>query len=587
MFRRAQKKSKPTAYVITEAEAPEDHGPSFHVRARSGRARQGERAKTRIMMCAVVFVFVFATLGVRLAFVSFGAITPTAKIASLQLDDAPRPELVDRNGALLATDLPVIALEIAGGDVWDARETAQKIAGILPDINAEVLEQKLSEGRYVEVRADLTPAEREAAFSLGLPGVRFAARGKRFYPQADLAAHVIGHGEPGKGGVMGLEKAANAWRGEGQMVASIDIRVQQIVEDELAASMEKFSAVAAWGAVMDVATGEIIALASLPDFDPNAPGAAPADFRRNRATYDRYELGSAFKTFTAAAAIESGVASEASPFDAREAIQVADRRISDFHGENRILTLSEVVQYSSNIGIVRVAGELGVERQKAFLKQLGMFEALPIELAENRPPQLPVRWGPVEAATVSYGHGISVTPLHLLSAFSAVINGGRFHNPTFVAATAPTKSHEVFSNETSIVMRRILRRVVTDGTATYAEVSGFFPIGKTATADKPSASGGYNRNTRIASFVGAIPGYAPRYAILVSFDEPQPLKETYGYATAGWNAAPAFARIAARAAPILGLAPVNEAAALSAFVTGDTEPVREARLQNLQMEQRQ
>ncbi len=587
MFRRAQKRPRPTAYVIAEAETSEAHGPSLHIRARSSRARHGERARTRIMMCAVVFVFVFAALGVRLAFVSFGAIAPDAKIASLQFDDAPRPELVDRNGALLATDLPMIALEVAGYDVWDASEVAQKIAGILPGIDAAALEQKLSEGRYVEVRADLTPAEREAAFSLGLPGVHFDTRSKRFYPQADLAAHVIGHGEPGKGGVMGLEKVANAWRGESQMIASIDIRIQQILEDELAASMEKFSAIAAWGAVMDVATGEIIALASLPDFDPNAPGAAPADFRRNRATYDRYELGSAFKTFTAAAAIESGIATEASPYDARGDYQVADRRITDFHGENRILTLSEVVQYSSNIGIARAAAELGTDRQKSFLKQLGLFEALPIELIENRAPDLPARWGPVEAATISYGHGISVTPLHLLSAFSAVVNGGVYRNPTFIAARAPPMEREVFSNDTSVAMRRILRRVVTDGTATFAEVPGLFPIGKTATADKPSASGGYDRNTRISSFVGAVPGYAPRYAILISFDEPQPLKETYGYATAGWNAAPAFARVAARAAPILGIAPVNEATALSAFVTGGEALRREAHLQDLKMEQPQ
>ena len=571
--------------MIAEAEAHDADGPALQVRARSSRARHGDRAKTRIMMCAVVFVFVFAALGVRLAFVSFGAIAPTAKMTAMQLDDAPRPELVDRNGALLATDLPVIALEVAGQDVWDPREAAQKIADVLPDIDAATLERKLSEGRYVEVRSDLTPAEREAAFSLGLPGVRFAARGKRFYPQADLAAHVIGHEEPGKGGVMGLEKVANAWRGDAQLVASIDVRIQQILEDELSTSMEKFSAIAAWGAVMDVDTGEIIALASLPDFDPNAPGAAPADSRRNRATYDRYELGSAFKTFTAAAALESGIAEETTLYDARGAYQVADRTITDYHGENRILTLSEVIQYSSNIGIARAAAELGPDRQKDFLRALGLFDPLSFELAENRSPDYPTRWGPVEAATISYGHGISVTPLHLLTAFSAVVNGGVYRDPTFIAATSTPKGREVFSKDTSIVMRRILRRVVTDGTATYAEASGFFPIGKTATADKPSATGGYNRNTRIASFVGAIPGYAPRYAILISFDEPIPLKETYGYATAGWNAAPAFSRVAARAAPILGLSPVNEATALTAFVTGEVEPVREARLRSFEMEQ--
>jgi cell division protein FtsI (penicillin-binding protein 3) len=577
MFKRARTRSKPAAYVISETETAQLLDHSYHIKARTGRVRQAERAKTRIMMCAAVFVFFFAALGGRLAFISFGRIQPAGRLAAAQLFEVSHPEIIDRNGALLATDLPMIALEVAGRDVWDAHETARQLAKTLPGVNAPALEEKLREGRYEEVRADLTPAERRAVFDLGLPGVRFNARMKRFYPQADLAAHIVGHGEPGKGGVMGLEKVANQWRSDAPMRASIDIRIQQILEDELSASMEKFSAEAAWGAIMDVATGEVIALASLPDFDPNAPGAAPADSRRNRATYDRYELGSAFKPFTAAAALEDGVANEATPYDARGAFRVADRMIKDFHGENRVLTLSEVVQYSSNIGIARVAGDLGTERQKAYLKKLGMFDALPMEIAENRSPELPAHWGPVETATIAYGHGIAVTPLHLLTAFAAVINGGVYHNPTFIAVDRKVEGRRVFSNDTSAVMRRILRRVVTDGTAGYAKAPGYFPIGKTATADKPAA-GGYDTNARISSFIGAIPGYAPRYAILVSFDNPQPLKETYGYATAGWNAAPAFSNIVERAAPILGLLPVNEATALAAFVSGEAESIQEANL---------
>lgn len=576
MFKRLRSRAKPTAYVICEAETVEAVQEALQVRACGGRTRLAERAQTRIMMCAVVFVFIFAALGVRLAYISFGQIKPAAYLASINLTDAPRPEIVDRQGALLATDLPMIALEVAGREVWDANEVASKLSGVLSAIDAVMLEEKLREGRYVEVRTDLTPAERRAVFDLGLPGVRFASRVKRFYPQADLGAHVIGHGEPGKGGVMGLEKIANNWRAEAPLRATIDIRVQQILEDELVASMQTFDAKAAWGAVMDVATGEVIALASLPDFDPNAPGAAPADSRRNRATYDLYELGSAFKSFTAAAALEDGIATETSTYDARGRLRVADRNITDFHGENRILTLSEVIQHSSNIGIARVAGDLGPARQKAYLRQLGLFEALPIELAENRSPQLPTQWGPVESATIAYGHGISVTPLHLLTAFSAVVNGGVYHEPTFVV-DRDIRGQRVFSENTSAVMRRILRRVITDGTAEYAQAPGYFPIGKTATADKPSV-GGYDKNARIASFVGAVPGFAPRYAILISFDDPQPTEDTYGYATAGWNAAPTFARVVSRAAPLLGLSPVNEAMALEAFVSGELSRYQEASL---------
>jgi cell division protein FtsI (penicillin-binding protein 3) len=572
---RTRRAPKPVAYVIADLNGPEPPTSDARIRAQSCRARKSVRAKNRILMCAVAFVFVFVSLGARLAFVSFGAVEPQAGGMKTIAANAPRPEIVDRNGALLATDLPVIAVEIAGGEVWDPREAAQALAGALEGVDALALEQKLREGRYVEARSDLTPTERQAVFELGLPGVRFAARTKRFYPQADLAAHVVGHTEPGNGGVMGLERVINQWRGAEPARASIDIRVQQILEDEISAAMEKFAAIAAWGAVMDAATGEVIALASFPDFDPNAPGAAAADFRRNRAVYDRYELGSAFKPITAAAALDAGVATETAKYDARGSFQVANRRIRDFHGENRVLTLSEVIQFSSNIGAARIAGDLGPARFKTYLQKLGLLEAAPIALAERREPDLPAKWGPVETATIAYGHGISVTPLHLLTAFTAVVNGGRYCPPTFFMLEGPPQDRAVFSKETSAVMRRILRRVVTDGTASFAEVPGLFPIGKTGTAEKP-ALGGYDNDARISSFIGAFPGYAPRYAVLVSFDEPQPLKETYGYATAGWNAAPTFAKIVERSAPILGVAPVNEAEALAAFVTGEFEPARES-----------
>lgn len=578
MAKRKRSAGKPTAYIISQTAPTPAVGQEATVRAQGARTRHAERARIRILMCAVVFVFVFASLSVRLAFISLGKIEARTPLAAAPLAESKRPEIVDRRGALLAADLPLISLELAGREVWDPKETAEKLKTILPEIDAPSLEQKLRRGRYVEVRTDLTPAERQAVFDLGLPGVRFATRIKRFYPQADLAAHVIGHEEPGKGGVMGLERVANEMRGDGPMVAALDIRVQQIVEDELSAAMEKFQAKAAWAGVMDVHTGEIIALASLPDFDPNRPGAAPPDFRRNRAVYDRYELGSAFKAFTAAAALDSNVATEDSDYDAREPYRVADRRITDFHGENRVLRFSEVVQHSSNIGIARMAAELGAARQRAYYEKLGLLDRLPMALHENRAPEPPGQWGPVETATLAYGHGISVTPLHLLTAFAAVVNGGVFHNPAFLRTTDKHEGRRVFSPETSAVMRRVLRMVIVDGTAEYAEAQGYFPIGKTATADKPAA-GGYDRNTRIASFVGAAPGYAPRYAVLVSLDEPQPLKETYGYATAGWNAAPTFSRIITRAAPLLGLSPVSEEDALAAFEAGEQRAFREARLQ--------
>ena len=535
----SRRHTKAKAYVIEDSSPMPARAPG-DVAVAGTRARLAKRSKRRIGMCAVVFFAAFASLGVRLTYLTLGGPASFSAMAhNAAVDDFPRPEILDRNGKILATNLPMIALEIAGAETWNPAETASLVAATVDDVDVAVLEQKLRAGRYVEVTAELTPAQQDAVFNLGLPGVRFQPRAKRYYPQRDLAAHIVGHTEPGKGGVMGVEAFLDRRLADGPLTTSVDVRVQQVVEHELINAIDKYHAKAGWAAVMNATTGEVIALASLPDFDPNAPGAAEADWRRNRATYDRYELGSAFKTITAAAALEAGVATETTQYDARGNYKIADKIIRDFHGENRILTLSEIIQHSSNIGIAKIAAELGVEKHKAFLEALGLFEPLAIELNENRAPELPWQWGPVEAATISYGHGISVTPLHLLSAFCAVVNGGEYRTPTFIKSTGAPKGKQVFSSDTSLTMRRILRRVITDGTATFAEAEGYYPIGKTATADKPSR-GGYDRSTRISSFLGAFPGHAPRYAVLVSLDEPQVIKETKGYATAGWNAAPVF-----------------------------------------------
>mgnify|MGYP002400915633 CR=1 FL=1 len=557
-------KRKARCTVIEDCASSDRLSPE-RIAATSRRSRTLAVARRRIMMCAVAFLFAFSLLAVRLSVVSFGSLEDGRRLASVS-DDPDRREIVDRNGVLLAVNLPMRSIEIAGREVWDAHETAAAVAGVFPNIDAAALEEKLSAGRYVEIQEKLTPAQEEALYALGLPGVRFKPRARRLYPQGKSASHVIGHTELGKGGVMGLERVLNEWRRMDPLTASIDIRAQQILEQELAAALEKFHAKAAFGGVMDVRTGEIIALASLPDFDPNAPGASPADFRRNRAVYDRYELGSAFKLFTAAASLETGAATEDSTYDARGAYKVADKVIRDFHGENRVLTLSEVIQYSSNIGAARMAAALGPERQRAALKRFGLLDPLPIELAERRAPELPWQWGPVEAATISYGHGISVTQLHLLAAVASVVNGGVYHAPTFLKSGA-SAGDQILSEETSAAMRRIMRRVISDGTASLAEAPGYYIIGKTATADKP-ARGGYDRNARISTFVGAFPGYAPRYAVVVTLDEPQAIEGTWGYATAGWNAAPTFAAITRRLAPIFSVLPVEEDVALAAFESG-------------------
>ncbi|MEZ5921380.1 MAG: penicillin-binding protein 2 [Parvularculaceae bacterium] len=569
MFKRRDKK-RARCYVIDEGRQPAE--PAIErISAESRRKKNLASANRRIGLCAVAFGFAFSALALRLVLVSTG--TPPTRVAvSASQNDKARPEIVDRNDILLAANLPMRSLEIAGREVWSAKETSVKIASVLPDIDAAALEEKLAAGRYVEVKTRLTPAQEKEIFSLGLPGVRFRPHIRRFYPQSKIASHIVGQVEPGKGGVSGLEYVLDEHRAIQPLISSIDIRAQQIVEQELEKSLLKFKAKAAMGAVMDVHTGEILALVSLPDFDPNDPGAYPADFRRNRFVYDRYELGSAFKLFTASAALEDGVATERTTYDARKPYRVADRLIHDFHPENRVLTFAEVIEHSSNIGAAQMAEALGPKALKSMLEKFGLLDPLPIDLVEKRAPEPPKKWGPVETATVAYGHGISVTPLHLLTAASSVVNGGVWRAPTLIRSDAHRPDRRVISENNSAIMRRVMRNVIVNGTASLAEAPGYFPIGKTATADKPVA-GGYNTHERIASFVGAFPGYNPRYALLVTLDEPQAAPGTYGYATAGWNAAPTFAAITQKLAPILGVMPVSEVEAFAAFHSGQSVPL--------------
>ncbi len=531
------------------------------------------RARARIGMVGLCFGAVYLGLGMRLAEFSFadGMVVERVNHVRGGVKEGARPEIMDRNGVLLATNLPAIALEVSGREVWDAKETAISLSEIFEDIDPVRLERKLKQGRHVEVRSDLTPQEHQQVFALGIPGAHFSRQDHRFYPQEGLAPHLIGHvvkgrARSGAGGMMGLEKLLDNKEEQNPIYASIDVRAQQALEKVLSDGLNQFSAEAAWGGIMDVHTGELIAAASLPEFNLNDPSARPTDARRNRFVYDRYDLGSAFKAITAASIIESGLADEATPYDARGVYEVSGVKIKDYKGKNKILTLSEVVQHSSNIGSARMAHQMGPELQQHFLQKLGLFNALPIELSENRSPDLPKKWGPVEAATVSYGHGIAVTPLHLLAAYGALVNGGIYHLPTFVknAEGDSPKGERVFSPSTSAKIRRILRRTVINGSAKRAEVDGYFSIGKTSTADKPGR-GGYLKNARISSFAGAFPGYDPRYVVLVSLDNPQPTKETYGYATAGWTAAPMFQKLVTRVGPILGVPMVSDQIAMDAF----------------------
>lgn len=563
---RSQRRAQ--VYIIEECPRAAEFGLSeARVRAENAQEKAASKARMRIGLCGAAFIAAFGVLVFRLWLITGGLVPIAAVLLADNQEERARPEIFDRHGRLLATNLPMRNLNVTARDVWDAADTAAAIARILPDVDQARIENTLASGRSVHLARNLTPAQEKAIFDLGLPGVNFSSSTERFYPHAHLAGHLIGYTVPGRGGVAGLEKVMNA--ADEPLVTSIDLRAQQILTQELGASVARFKAEAGWGAVMDVATGEILALANYPDFDIQHAAGADDAARRNLFVHDRYELGSAFKVFTAAGLINAGLADEHATFDARGGYRVADRVIRDFHGENRVLTLGEVLRYSSNIGAARMSVMLGPEALRDFLGSLGLLEPVDHILPEKRAPELPLKWGPVEAATVSYGHGISVTPMHLLTAFSAIVNGGIYRTPVFTKvdpAHDDLTGRRVITEETSATMRRLLRQVILAGTSGQAEADGYYPIGKTATADKVDRqNGGYFRDQRISSFIGAFPGNAPRYAILVSLDNPKPVAGTHGYATAGWNAAPLFGTLVSQLAPLFGVLPQSADEAGPAF----------------------
>lgn len=479
-------------------------------------------------------------------------------------NDKSRRDIVDRNAQLLATNLKTVTLYADAREILDADEAARALMSVFPELGFQDLKAKLSTRRaWVALRNDLTPRQHADVHALGIPGFHFESRQRRIYPKGSLASHVVGFVGSESNGLIGLESTLNdvlASSDDHEPVElSIDLRVQYIMRDELIRSMLDFRAKAATGLVLDVTSGEILALVSLPDFDPNDIDVATSDQLFNRATLGVYEMGSTFKAFNTAMALDSGKIGIDDRFDASAPYKVANRTIRDFHPENRWLSVSEVFMVSSNIGSARIAHQVGAEVQSEFLERLGLFDRAELEIPEIGRPLLPIKWGPTETATVSYGHGISVSPLSIATAMAALVNGGYKIEPTILRREEfdPDMRPRIVSDETSRQMRRLMRQVVTQGTGGQADVPGFSVGGKTGTADKPSI-GGYDGRALITSFAGIFPSDKPKYLVLAVLDEPRGIKRTHGFRTAGWNAAPTVGAIVRRAAPVLGVRPSME-----------------------------
>lgn len=532
-----------------------------------GTAKQSiEIAQHRLVITGVLFALAFTIVMLRLVDVTILKEGHEPRVSRLPKSElqTERADIVDRNGVLLATSLQTGSLYANPKLVLDAGDAAAKLARVLPGLNEKEAATKLaSERSFVWLRRNLTPKEQYAVNRLGIPGLFFQREERRVYPHGALTAHVVGFTDIDKRGLAGVEQYFDdrLKQSSEPLRLSIDIRAQHLVREELRGAMQEFQAIGAAAMVLDVQTGEMIAMVSLPDFDSNAPGQSEPETRFNRNTLGVYEPGSTFKIFNTAMALDYGTTTMTGGYDATKPIQVSRFTISDYKGQKRWLSVPEIFMYSSNIGSVRMALDVGRDRQREFLGRLGFLKAPAIELPEVGSPLVPSPWREINTMTASFGHGISVTPLQLVAGTAAVVNGGVQRPVTLLRRDddrVPAGTR-VISARTSDNMRRLMRLVVEKGTAKSSNVPGYLVGGKTGTAEK-IVNGRYKKDARISSFVGAFPMTAPRFVVYAMLDEPKGNKSTAGYATAGWVVAPAMGRIVTRLASLYGIAPVDDAA---------------------------
>lgn len=580
----------PGAFVKQPPGRDERRPPIYQqTEVRDGVFRQAiETGRTRVLITATVLTLAFGVIGARLVDVTAmqGPMEPrSAKLTVVEPDQAAlRAPITDRNGILLATNLSTVTLFADPKLVMNPKETAYKLAAVLPDLDPSWVEERLKRNsRYVWLHRTLTPEQQYAVNRLGLPGIDFERKETRVYPHGPLVSHVLGYTDVDNNGIAGLEKRFDDTLNTGGEAVrlSIDVRVQHVLRDELKKAVDTYSAIGAAGIVMDARNGEVVAMSSLPDFDPNHPGEASADAIFNRATLGVYELGSTFKIFNTAMALDSGVVGMTGGYDASEPIRISRFTISDYHAKNRWLSVPEIFIYSSNIGSAKMALDVGPEGQRAFLERIGFFDPVPLELPEVGRPQKPDTWRPINTMTISYGHGISVSPMHLVSGVAAMINGGTLHRPTLLQAEAGQQGKQVISARTSEAIRALMHLNGIEGSGKRAAVDGYYVGGKTGTAEKVGARGTYARRSLISSFVGAFPMHDPQYVVYVVLDEPKGTKETHGFATGGWVAAPSVGNVIRRAAPLLNVDPALEEPAAIRQQLAIVAPQLEASLASL------
>ena len=525
-------------------------------------AKSRRIAEGRLVASCFIALAVFIIIGVRI--VTLATATEAASVSPGPLaGTTERGQILDRRGRLMATNLPMTVLHADPSEIMDVTEAALQLAPLIAHHDEVSLTRLLQkDARYVELDRKLTPERHAAILGLGIPGIYFREGMLRAYPRGNAAAHILGQVDTQNHGIAGVEKSMEAQLLAGNDVSlSIDIGMQAILAKEIFSQINEFEAIGAAGVLLDIRSGEILAMVSLPDFNPNHLGKISADARFNRATKGLYEMGSTLKVLNTAIALETGAVRMGQTYDVAKPLRVARFTINDFHVYKRPLNISEILVYSSNIGSAKMAEAIGPQTQRLFMEKLGLLDHLPLELPEIGRPLTPRQWKRIETMTVSYGHGISISPVHLASAVGAASGDGLWVTPTLLKRQTgdnPIKTR-VFSAETTRNVRSMMRLVVShpDGTGNFAEAPGYMVGGKTGTAEKILGNG-YDKKANLATFVATFPVHDPRYVLAVMVDEPKGQKKSYGYATGGWVAAPAVKRIVEQAAPLLGILPVDE-----------------------------
>ena len=532
-----------------------------------------DKSPARIGLVATAFVGLFLIIAGKLVYFGVKPEAPqSVRTAASDAVAAARPDILDRNGEVLATDIKVMSVFAEPRRIIDKDEAVELLTAVLPDVDAKELRERIGSRKgFVWVKRAVTPKQQQEVYRLGLPGVGFLPENKRVYPNGPIAAHVLGFANLDGAGISGLEKYIDGQgladlHGAGfkltaddlkPIVTSLDLRASYAVRDELDKGVQKFKAKAGAAAILDVNTGEVIAMASLPDYDPNTPADALDPNHINRLSVGVYEMGSTFKAISIAMALEANKVNLRSSVDARDSLRYGRFTIHDFHAQHRMLSVPEVFTYSSNIGTARMALMVGVEGHKAFLRKMGQLTRLRTELPESAEPLIPKNWSELNTMTIAFGQGLNVAPLQALMAVGALVNGGIMVNPTFLKRSeedAKKDAPRVVRPEVSESMRYLMRLNAEIGSAKMADIKGYFIGGKTGTADK-IVHGHYAKDRVFTTFMAILPADKPKYLFLTLMDEPQGLPETAGYRTAAWNSGSVTGKIIERVGPMLNIAP--------------------------------